>query len=65
LFGQKKNYKAVSMVITLTQGLTLTILQAQSTWERTQLSRQKLSASPPQIQTLKLLVYGLYILTDA
>ena len=30
LFEQKKNHKAVSMVITLTQGLTLTILQAQS-----------------------------------
>jgi hypothetical protein len=49
LFEQKKNHKAVSMVITLTQGLTLTILQAQSTWERAQLSRQKLSASPRQI----------------
>jgi len=31
LFEQKKNHKAVSMVITLKQGLTLTILQAQST----------------------------------
>jgi hypothetical protein len=30
LFEQKKNHKAVSMVITLKQGLTLTILQAQS-----------------------------------
>jgi hypothetical protein len=30
LFEQKKNHKAVSMVITLAQGLTLTILQAQS-----------------------------------
>jgi hypothetical protein len=44
LFKQKKNHKAVAMVITLTQGLILTILQAQSTWERTQLSRQKPSA---------------------
>ena len=34
LFEQKKNHKAVSMVITLTQGLTLTILQAQSTRSR-------------------------------
>jgi hypothetical protein len=53
LFEQKKNHKAVSMVITLTQGLTLTILQAQSTWERTRLSRQKLSPSPRQIYDLQ------------
>jgi hypothetical protein len=44
LFEQKKNHKAVAMVITLTQALTLTILRAQGTWERTRLSRQKISA---------------------
>jgi hypothetical protein len=42
--NKKKNHKAVAMVITLAQGLTLTILRAKGTWERTQLSRQKISA---------------------
>jgi len=59
LFEQKKNHKAVSMVITLTQGLTLTILRAQSTWERAQLSRQKISASPPQIYNAQAACLGL------
>jgi hypothetical protein len=35
LLEQKKTHKAVAMVITLTQGLAFTTLQAQGTWERT------------------------------
>ena len=60
LFEQKKNHKAVSMVITLTQGLTLTILQAQSIRRLNCLDKSFLSCRDKST-TFKLLVYGLYI----
>jgi len=60
LFEQKKNHKAVSMVITLTQGLTLTILQAQSIRRLNCLDKSFLPRRD-KTTTLKLLVYGLHI----
>jgi hypothetical protein len=58
---QKKNHKAVAMVITLAQGLTLTILQAQSirSWLR-YLDKSFLPRRDKSTR-FKLLVYGLYI----